>query len=248
VFASWRAIYQSELQSFWALIVVPALFLGWVLWTSIPSGGVEPRAAGFVHRWAIVFAIETILDPIVTGPLLRLVGATRGVLADWAMLPFVLLGDFRVLLLVFFVLRPEGGLRPAMARAGAWTIIVPLVAGADVAVMRAVLGRLPGTAVWLIYELLFLVVVIALRGRAVLPETEGRPALRRYLGAVLAYVGVYYALWALADVLILLRSDVGWAFRIVANQLYYAFWVPFAYLAFFSLRYASSSSATHAST
>ena len=34
-------------------------------------------------------------------------------------------------------------------------------------------------------------------------------------------------LWATADVLILAGVDLGWALRLLPNQLYYAFTVPF---------------------
>ena len=57
---------------------------------------------------------------------------------------------------------------------------------------------------------------------------------------------IYYALWAVADVLILAGRDVGWALRIVPNQLYYAFWVPVVWWLFFSPRYASTRSLVQA--
>jgi hypothetical protein len=41
----------------------------------------------------------------------------------------------------------------------------------------------------------------------------------------------------IADLLIVVGGlDLGWAIRIVPNQLYYSFWVPFAYWRFFSIR------------
>jgi hypothetical protein len=43
-------------------------------------------------------------------------------------------------------------------------------------------------------------------------------------------VAVYYALWATADLLIRYGGiDAGWLLRALPNQLYYAFWIPFAY-------------------
>jgi hypothetical protein len=70
----------------------------------------------------------------------------------------------------------------------------------------------------------------------------------QYLRALLRYVELYYALWATADLLIVSRVlDWGWALRVIPNQLYYAFWVPFAYLSFFSPRYAATTGAAHAS-
>ena len=48
---------------------------------------------------------------------------------------------------------------------------------------------------------------------------------------------------ALADVLILAGWDIGWALRVIPNQLYYVFWVPVVWALFFSPRYASTSNA-----
>ena len=68
--------------------------------------------------------------------------------------------------------------------------------------------------------------------------------------SVATYAAVYYALWATADVLIqVLDLDVGWALRVIPNQLYYAFYVPFAYLRYFAsgADQDSASTAAHAS-
>ena len=65
---------------------------------------------------------------------------------------------------------------------------------------------------------------------------------------MLGYVAVYYALWATADLLILgTGRDVAWALRIVPNQLYYAWYLPFVYWRFFARRYSATSTSTHAS-
>ena len=67
--------------------------------------------------------------------------------------------------------------------------------------------------------------------------TASRADRLDYLRAVMTYVAVYYFLWALADVLILIGGwDLGWALRILPNQLYYAFFVPFVYFKFFARR------------
>jgi hypothetical protein len=46
-------------------------------------------------------------------------------------------------------------------------------------------------------------------------------------------VAAYYGLWAAADVLILCGVDAGWPVRLVPNQLYYGFFVPFVWRGFF---------------
>ena len=63
------------------------------------------------------------------------------------------------------------------------------------------------------------------------------PERRRGLRAISAYVATYYALWALADVLILVFGlDLGWLLRVIPNQLYYAFFLPFAWFQLAGLR------------
>jgi hypothetical protein len=58
---------------------------------------------------------------------------------------------------------------------------------------------------------------------------------RAFVAALFGYAAAYYVLWLAADVLTVVAGlDVGWALRMVPNQLYYAFWVPFAHFRFFS--------------
>ena len=58
---------------------------------------------------------------------------------------------------------------------------------------------------------------------------------------------MYYAGWLFADLLIQIGGfDFGWLIRVIPNQLYYAFWVPVVFFAFFARRYASTSTSTQA--
>ena len=255
-FATWQDLYRSDLQGVVALTVVPTLFLLYLAWQDRPaSAGVVPAATRFVLAWAATFGVLTIVDPLATGPLMRVLGVADAPVATVVMLAFVLLGDFRVYLLVFTLMTHAGTghdsrvadpllaardalrLVPARAAVAALlaTLVVPLVAFATDAALRAKRPDLPSQTLWLAYELAFLVVALVLRHWVVparVPGTE--PRLRSYLRRVLGYVTVYYALWAAADVIILAGFDLGWALRIVPNQLYYAFWVPFAWFAFFA--------------
>jgi hypothetical protein len=200
--------------------------------------------------YALVFAVETMLDPFAGGPLLRWLGLADGALPTIVMVTFVLAGDFRVFLLVLFLATPEPrGLPRVAGEAALWTLVVPFVAVAGEAGLRALAGNLPSQAIWLVYELVFLIMAFVLRS-VVVPARVGaeRARLRAYLRAVTGYVAVYYALWAMADVIIMVGGfDLGWGLRIVPNQLYYAFYVPLVYGLFFSRRYASTSTATQAS-
>jgi hypothetical protein len=257
-FATWQDLYRSDWQGVVAVAVVPALFLLYLAATEPPShGGVVPAAARFMRRWAAIFAVLTIVDPLAGGPLLRLLGVADAPVATAVLVAFVLLGDFRVYLLIFTLLSYGGARRAARTadpvyaardalRVVPWraalvaalaTLVVPLVAFAVDGLLRARNPTLPAQSIWLIYELAFLTVAIVLRV-SVIPARipPAAPRLGNYLRAVLGYVAVYYALWAAADVLILAGFDAGWALRLVPNQLYYAFWVPFAYWLFFARR------------
>ena len=231
MYTSWDAFYHGDLQGLWGLIVVPALFFLVRPWRRPRAAGADPRAAGFVCAWATFFALETIADPVA---ILRL-----GV----PMLPFVLLGDFRVFLLVLGVAEPDRPVAATIARAAGWTMVVPIVAWSTYRVALAKAGPLDEQVLWLVYEVAFVALMLWWRHRR-LPDR--RPIALSYLRAVLAYVAVYYALWGIADVLILGGFDAGWGLRVLPNQLYYSFWVPVAWTWFFSRRYASASSPVHA--
>jgi len=257
-FATWQDLYRSEWQGVVAVVVVPALFLLYLA-AAEPSrhGGVLPAAARFVRWWAAVFAVLTILDPIAGGPLLRLLAVRDPRVATGVMLAFVLLGDFRVYLLVFGLLAYAGPRRAARATdplhaardtlrvvppraalaAALATLVVPTVAGLVDRLLRSRHPGLPAQTVWLIYELAFFCVAVGMLVRLVPARVSAaEPRLANYLRRVLAYVAAYYALWAAADVVILAGIDAGWALRVVPNQLYYALWVPVAYGLFFARR------------
>lgn len=229
------SFYTSDFQSTYATWPVPLAFLAWLVLT----GGrpAATRDAAFVRAYARFFAVETVLDSFATGPLTRLLGIGGTPVGLVVLIFFVLLGDFRVLYLLQRLSFPERTRERLLAESAAWTLIVPLSALSIRSALDTVAGPLGENAIWLIYELCFLVLAIALR-QVVLPRWvvgPGRARRLAYLRSVAAYAAVYYALWATADVLIqVLDLDLGWALRVIPNQLYYAFFVPFAYFRYFS--------------
>jgi hypothetical protein len=251
---TWQALYASDLQGLYAVWVVPLLFLGFLLvdLRRRPARvALVPQASAFLRAYALVFTLETILDPLAGGPVLRWLGLADQPVALVVVFFFVLLGDYRVFLLVLGLAALGTGrpLRPAAFAAAAWTFVVPVATFALHGTLTAVAGAQPSQSLWLIYELGFLVMAVVLRQHVVPAQVpEAQAALRTYLRTVLAYVALYYALWAAADVLILTRGDdLAWALRMVPNQLYYALYVPFVYALGFSRRYAASSSVAHSS-
>jgi len=235
----WNLFYYASWQWPWALLVVPFAYLAMRAATQAPRGGAVPSEARFVSGWLLLFAVETMLDPIATGPLTKALGnETAGTALG---LSFVLLGDFRVYWLVLHLLAPADGLGRSAGRAAALTALVPLVAGLGNAALDRLMGGVPGQVLWLLHESSFVVVALVL-ARRVVPARLGEGGERStFLRIVLGYVVAYYALWAAADVMILAGLDEGWAIRLVPNQLYYAFFIPFVHLAFFRSKSKSKS-------
>ena len=227
-FESWHAFYTSDLQGVYSLLVLPAFFLLYLFATRRARGAIgETAEARLVRLYALGWSVETLVDPIATGPLLGALplgnaGATA------LGLTFVLLGDFRVFLIVFALCdRDRMGRSPTM-EALLWAPIVAVSAFAVHAGLGAVFGPLPTQGLWLIHELMFVAMAWVLSARIVPTRASGERVvpLRRITG----FVALYYGLWATADVLILSGFDAGWLLRTLPNQLYYAVWVPFVYV------------------
>lgn len=238
--------YASELQQAYALWVVPLLFLAYLLSAGRhrAKASTDP-AAGFLWTYALVFTVETLLDSFSTSLLAKWLGVAGTSVGTAWMVAFVLLGDWRVFVLVLRLARPRTRwLRDATL----WTLLVPLAALAVESGLRRRWPELPEQTIWLVYELAFLAVAVVLRTLLV-PRWTAREAPERapLLRAVLGYVATYYGLWALSDALVMVFDlDAGWALRVVPNQLYYSFWTPFVFWFFFRER-ARDSAASAAS-
>ena len=228
-FESWRAFYQSDLQGVWLLLPVPAAFLAWLLLSRrARERAARSSEARFLFYWALLFSAETLLDPLVGTLLVRWLGLSSG-LATAVMLLFVLLGDFRVYWLLFAVALRD--VRGGAQLAAAVTPAVPVLAWASNWLLERFAPDATGQRLWLIHELLFSGVAAWLWG-AWLRRRVSDAATLRFLRRVCAYVMLYYGLWAACDALWLATSlDVAWLLRVLPNQLYYAFFVPFVWLA-----------------
>lgn len=228
--ASFEAFYASTLQGTWLQLPVPALFLGYLLLAGRRRAERCGRPlASFVFAYCLIFSVETLLDPLLGGPVSVWLGWPAA-LQSAVMFGFVWLGDFRVTLLVCEL----GGAARPWLRAVLLASLVPVV---DLVLffglLRSLWPEIPGQLLWLVHEIAFLTLALWMRAVWVPRLTPEEPdGHRRFLRRTLAYVTVYYALWASADLLILAGSDLGWALRLVPNQLYYGFWTPFVFFSF----------------
>jgi hypothetical protein len=222
---SWQAFYDAGWQFPFAVMVVPFAFL---LYRAIVGDrgarSLDPALAPFVAAWVTLFTLETLLDPVATGPVAKALGSHAA--AQTLGTAFVVLGDFRVFWLVLRFRTPRQTSARAALEALALALPAPLLAG--LVSLRAGTGQ----AMWLTHELVSLGLAFAL-ARLAAPEDAERPRHAAFVRSVLGFMAAYYGLWAAADALILAGIDAGWPVRLVPNQLYYGFFVPFVWWKFF---------------
>jgi hypothetical protein len=168
------------------------------------------------RAFCILFGLVPLLDAWLTADRVMGIGPLGPTVAVVVATTFVIVGDFRFFLFLAAATE-EGEIAidgPRLGRALGLSLVVPIVT----ALVRNLLPDAPwrAQATFLIYEVMFLALVIALRAR-------GWGATRLAWGRrVTLYVLGYYALWALADVLILaFHADAGYLLRVVPNVLYY---------------------------
>lgn len=237
--STWADIYQSNWQSVWALLPVTAAFLAYRALRALggrgrPSQSIRPEAARFLDLYAIAFGITIFLDPLATGPFTRAAGIEDSTAGSALAFAFVYLGDLRVFVLLFGLAQLDSPGR-ALLRAAAYALVVPIAAGLIFQAIHQADPELNGSWLWVIYELLFLAWILWFRQRWIERHISAeQQETRRYLRAVCLFVASYYALWPLSDLLVLLGSvDAGWALRMIPNQLYYAFFLPWTWFRFF---------------
>jgi hypothetical protein len=91
------------------------------------------------------------------------------------------------------------------------------------------IGAGEGRVLFLVHEAMFGMLALGLwlatRARRDLAEAQ-----RRWLTKLCAFELMQYALWAVADIAILIGADAGYLLRVVPNIMYYVAFVPFAWL------------------
>lgn len=218
-----QAIYDSPWHApaaYWAAAI---LFFAWWM-----------RKRPFLVAFFALFTVEILADGLATGGWSPLTWHK----SSWASpiaIAFVILGDFRYFLLVERVAhrpsaKPADATVPAAwASAAGFAFLVPVASA--IATRTLPPSVTAGRFTYLIYELLFLALALALRF-AILPRrlaTAPAP-VRTWLLRVTLFEVVQYGLWALADVILLAGHDLGFALRLLPNAMYYALFLPFVML------------------
>lgn len=181
----------------------------------------RPGLSRSVRWFCVALAVVSVVDAWLTTTHIPGIGRLSGAAASLVPLAFVLMGDLRYF---FFIesARSDGTLvasSSALARACAWTLVVPL--GSQL-VLTASSSHDP-RALFLVYETLFVV----LSGSIATLYLPRRSDALRWTRRVTGFVIGYYALWAASDAIILTtKADVGFLLRVVPNVLYYGGLVP----------------------
>lgn len=173
----------------------------------------------------LVLLIEIMLDAWFTGAWSPL--ANDAPLSALLAILFVIAGDWRFFyLLVRQRLAKQRSRKPAVALAIMLALIVPVVA---LAAQSALRERLPSARhLFLVYESCFTVLAVIALVWVRRALTDG--PVRRWLTWLCLFEIVQYAGWAAADVVIFTAGDLGYLLRIFPNIMYYAAFVPFAFL------------------
>lgn len=192
----------------------------WLLWAAaLLAGGWCLRERGLhssVRRYCVALTVLSLADAWLTSNDVYGIGVLTGTAATVVPLFFVLAGDFRYLVLLG-VARPEGTLRWApgpVVVALALTLVVPGLSQVVVSLLPE--GSSSPRVLFLVYEVAFFVLTAGI--------LAFHSSIRRvaWLRPVSLFVLSYYALWAIADTILLATgSDLGFALRVVPNVLYY---------------------------
>jgi hypothetical protein len=214
-----EAFYRSFYQHPLLLWVAPLAFV-FVLAKKRRSS--DP----FLFQYLWWFTFLTLLDPLMTGPVVKMSAATAGVVQAIGIF-FVILGDLRFFALIehFGYPGPPGG-KSRWKSAVTLSLIVPVLQAVLIEVYQESFNDPRLT--YLVYEVMFFVVASSFRF-FVLPKRAIRKETRDWLAWLCSYVMLYYALWAVADVLILSGADFGYGLRVLPNLLYYGLFLPFVF-------------------
>ncbi|MDH3652769.1 MAG: hypothetical protein OEN21_00735 [Myxococcales bacterium] len=210
---SYAEFYDSFLQH--PLLLWAGAIFGLLLALSRPS------LSATVRRYCVALATISLLDAWLTANDVPGIGPLTGAAASFVPLAFVLIGDFRFFLFIESA-KPDGTVATspgAWMRASAWTLLVPT--GSQLIVFA--LGPNEPRVLFFVYEALFVLLSIGL-ARVYLPRRSGP---LKWTQRVTRFVIAYYALWAVADAVILTTGeDVGFLLRVLPNVLYYGGLVP----------------------
>ena len=209
----WQAFYDSPWHH-------PA-----IAWVAVVLGAIALASRQrFLFGYLVVFGLEIAADALASAPFIHVSGNAGSALA----VLFVILGDLRFFLVVERCASPAGLTRGAFGRALGLSLVVPVVSFL-IRVLSPLVAN-TGRLQFLAYEVPLVLLVLALRFVVLPRRLAARDAeTRRWAYDLATFVAVQYALWILADVLLLADVAPAYALRVLPNIMYYALFLPFVY-------------------
>lgn len=213
----YSSIYQSPWHNPGLLLLGNVLF---VLYLVFRKGG-----DAFFRKLLFAYAFLAMADCIITGGLSPLSPSMLSIVP----FPFIILGDTRFFFLVESYSRPFSSERTIFRIFGKTFLISLIVPATSYFAQQGFFPKADVRWMFLLYESLFIVVASVFAWRVLRPGDTSKEQ-RRWLRGIVAFELVFYALWAMADVVILSGHDWGHLLRIVPNVLYYVGFVWFVAL------------------
>lgn len=197
----------------------------WLLWAAALLGlltALRRRDLTREVRWfCIALTALSLVDAWLTANSVIGFGPLRGPASSWVPLLFVLLGDFRYFLFIETA-GTDGTIavtKRALALAAGWMLAIPVSSQ----LVLFTVGSDETRVLFLVYEMLFVMLSLGLYA-FYLPRRSKAASWTR---DVTLFVILYYALWAVADAIILFcGTDEGFLLRMLPNVLYYGGLVP----------------------
>lgn len=225
----YQTLYESPWQQPRLCMLLGLAALAWIASRLTPAAR---RATPFFAAWLVLCGVEILVDAPLTSYVSPLPPAWLSALA----IAFVLLGDAR-----FYVLVERFSLNPSPA-SSAWhkPLLRGLAWGSLVSVAIAPLARtVPAfqtnsRLIFLTYECMALAQALVWRF-AVIPRrfkahtSPEAASVGRWLLRCTDFIVVQYALWALADALIVSGHPTAFLLRVVPNVLYYGIFVGYVF-------------------
>ncbi len=191
----------------------------------------------FLRGFFVLFAIEIALDAFASGPFVPKIVPKTPALETVLSVIFVILGDYRYFVLVESFAKGRAPATDALfGSARAWLAALPfaLVVPVGSQIVRELAPSLFADMrkTFLLYEVMFLALALVMRFVVAPRRLREAPSdVRAWLLRLTSFEVVQYALWALADVVILTgHAEPGFLLRLVPNVAYYGGFLFFAWL------------------
>ena len=186
----------------------------------------------FVKTFLILFSVEIFLDALCTGHLTPF--PEGGVVEQNIGIVFVILGDWRYFVLLAFGFALVRGESDSSLSLRGWggafgcALVLPILSGLGTKVAPELFADV--RVVYLAYELVFMSLALVLAAFILPSRLASLDAeTRRLFIAISWFEVVQYGLWSYADIVILDQGEIGFAFRLIPNALYYAAFLPMVY-------------------